>query len=270
MVNGKSLVGLTHNEAVDVLKSTQKLVQLVVATESTEGDSVASSLQSIPEAVAARRAYYSPQVRSFSPLSMESSSSGLAMAVGPELQQQFPERNTFHKESSNSGLELQLKMDPSLYPTTSNGSVEAETKFSSRECRISKELASPMERSDQFEVIHTITPWARTTPHKTPPPPEPDIKTIVYVKTEGKSLGFSICGGKGSQRGDIGILVRNIDPDGLAAQDGRLRRGDEILDVNGKSLQGCTHKKAASIIRVSTKRFHVSQLSLIVNSLLVD
>ena len=43
MVNGKSLVGLTLNEAVDVLKSThgQKLVQLMVATESTEGDSVA-------------------------------------------------------------------------------------------------------------------------------------------------------------------------------------------------------------------------------------
>ena len=83
-----------------------------------------------------------------------------------------------------------------------------------------------------------------------PPPPEPEVKVIVYVKTEGKSLGFSICGGKDSKRGDLGILVRNIDPDGLAAQDGRLRRGDELLDVNGKSLQGCTHKKAASIIRV--------------------
>lgn len=33
MVDGKSLVGLSHSEAVSVLKMTQQLVQLVVATE---------------------------------------------------------------------------------------------------------------------------------------------------------------------------------------------------------------------------------------------
>ena len=33
MVDGKSLVGLSHSEAVSVLKTTQQLVQLVVATE---------------------------------------------------------------------------------------------------------------------------------------------------------------------------------------------------------------------------------------------
>ncbi|MCG8622301.1 MAG: PDZ domain-containing protein [Proteobacteria bacterium] len=40
----------------------------------------------------------------------------------------------------------------------------------------------------------------------------------------------------------------------MAAQDGRLRRGDEILYVNGKSLKDCTHKKAAGIIRVREKQ----------------
>lgn len=52
MVDGKSLVGLTHDEAVAVLKATQKLVQLVVATEHIEGESINSSLQSIPEVIA--------------------------------------------------------------------------------------------------------------------------------------------------------------------------------------------------------------------------
>ena len=259
MVNGKSLVGLTHNEAVDVLKSTQKLVQLVVATESTEGDSVASSLQSIPEAILSR-AYHSPPFRSFSPLSVESSHSSSSAAVippaaatvGPELQQ-VPQRNAFLREEPGSAhLELQLKVDPSLqYGKPEEGGREAETRFSSSVEGREETATSPMESSDQFEVVRTVTPWARTTPHhKVPPPPEPEIKTLVYAKTEGKSLGFSICGGKGSRQGDLGILVRNIDPDGLAAQDGRLRRGDEILDVNGKSLKDCTHKKAAGIIRV--------------------
>ena len=255
MVNGKSLVGLTHNEAVDVLKATQKLVQLVVATESTEGDSVASSLQSIPEAVAARREYYSPPLRSFSPLSIESSSSPVVATIGPELQQ-VPQRGAFLREEKGSArLELQLKVDPSLHQQLmANEGGEAETRFSSVIEGHEETATSPMESSDQFEVVRTVTPWARSTPHhKAPPPPEPEIKTIVYVKTEGKSLGFSICGGKGSRQGDLGILVRNIDPEGLAAQDGRLRKGDEILDVNGKSLQDCTHKKAAGIIRVRLK-----------------
>lgn len=253
MVNGKSLVGLTHNEAVEVLKATHKLVQLVVATESMEGESATSSLQSIPEAVTARRAYYSPHVRSFSPLSMDSSSTAASsMAVGPELQQ-LPQRNTFLKkeEAGTAGVELKLKTDMSLLPLTAVTAegVEAETKFCSMEDHL-EEPTSPMERSDQFEVVRTVTDWARTTAHKAPPPPEPEVKTIVYVKKEGKSLGFSICGGKGSRQGDLGILVRNIDSEGLAAQDGRLRRGDEIIDVNGKSLVDCTHKKAAGIIRV--------------------
>lgn len=51
MVDGKTLVGLTHDEAVAVLKATQKLVQLVVATEHNEGDSINSSMQSISEKV---------------------------------------------------------------------------------------------------------------------------------------------------------------------------------------------------------------------------
>ena len=54
MVDGKSLVGLTHAEAVEVLKSTQRLVQLVVATED-DGGSLASSLQSIPDKLIGQR-----------------------------------------------------------------------------------------------------------------------------------------------------------------------------------------------------------------------
>ncbi len=278
MVNGKSLVGLTHNEAVDVLKATQKLVQLVVATESTEGDSVASSLQSIPEAILTR-AYHSPPLRSFSPLSIESSSSSAtvippaAATIGPELQQ-VPQRNAFLREEKGSApqLELQLKVDPSLHHgQPREGGGEAETTFSSVEDHKEK-VTSPMESSDQFEVVRTVTSWARTTPHpKATPPPEPKINTFIYVKTEGKSLGFSICGGKGSRQGDLGILVRNIDPEGLAAQDGRLRRGDEILDVNGKSLKDCTHKKAAGIIRVRVKKiYNIIMQNLIKSSQLTE
>ncbi len=114
-----------------------------------------------------------------------------------------------------------------------------------------------MNQSDRFRVIETTTSWARGSEPTKPmtPPPDPPIKTIVYIKTGGKSLGFSVCGGRDSRGGDMGILVRNIDPNGLASQDGRLKKGDEILEVNSQSLRQSTHKEAASIIRVSHRHF---------------
>ena len=44
--------------------------------------------------------------------------------------------------------------------------------------------------------------------------------------------------------------MRTIRPTGLADREGSLREGDEVMEVNGTSLGGCTHKESANIIRV--------------------
>ncbi|VDK69376.1 unnamed protein product [Onchocerca ochengi] len=66
-------------------------------------------------------------------------------------------------------------------------------------------------------------------------------------------LGFSIVGGIDSPRGPMGIFVKTVFADGLAAKSGLICKGDEILSVNGVELSGKTHAESLQIFKRSAK-----------------
>ncbi|KAF6345289.1 PATJ crumbs cell polarity complex component [Rhinolophus ferrumequinum] len=78
---------------------------------------------------------------------------------------------------------------------------------------------------------------------ETPPP------KIITLEKGSEGLGFSIVGGYGSPHGDLPIYVKTIFAKGAAADDGRLKRGDQILAVNGETLEGVTHEQAVAILK---------------------
>ncbi|XP_064477529.1 multiple PDZ domain protein-like isoform X2 [Ornithodoros turicata] len=72
---------------------------------------------------------------------------------------------------------------------------------------------------------------------------------LVTLERGVEGLGFSIVGGAGSPHGDLPIYVKTVFDSGAAARDGRLRRGDTLLAVNGHSLEGLTHQEAVELLR---------------------
>merc|ERR1712126_796759 len=73
--------------------------------------------------------------------------------------------------------------------------------------------------------------------------------SVIELKRGEHGLGFSIVGGFGSPHGDMPVYVKTVFDTGAAADHGGLKRGDQILSVNGNSLEGLTHLEAVNILK---------------------
>uniref|UniRef100_A0A8C1X9T0 Pro-interleukin-16 n=1 Tax=Cyprinus carpio TaxID=7962 RepID=A0A8C1X9T0_CYPCA len=74
-----------------------------------------------------------------------------------------------------------------------------------------------------------------------------DIHVVILHKEEGAGLGFSIAGGIDLE--NKATTVHKVFPSGLAAQEGTIERGDEVLSINGQTLKNITHSDATAILR---------------------
>ncbi|XP_055087486.1 tyrosine-protein phosphatase non-receptor type 13 isoform X4 [Periophthalmus magnuspinnatus] len=73
--------------------------------------------------------------------------------------------------------------------------------------------------------------------------------------SQNKSMGKK--GGINTSVRHGGIYVKAVIPKGAAELDGRIQKGDRVMAVNGKSLDGATHQQAVEALRDTGQRVHL-------------
>ncbi|XP_064335581.1 partitioning defective 3 homolog isoform X14 [Camelus dromedarius] len=123
------------------------------------------------------------------------------------------------------------------------------------------ELASPHPRPPAPGAQHPGRPPAAPTPAPTSfgsglgggyNTKKVGKKLNIQLKKGTEGLGFSITSRDVTIGGLAPVYVKNILPRGAAIQDGRLKAGDRLLEVNGVDLAGKSQEEVVSLLR-STK-----------------
>ncbi|KAL1022587.1 hypothetical protein UPYG_G00029580 [Umbra pygmaea] len=74
-------------------------------------------------------------------------------------------------------------------------------------------------------------------------------KTVTLSKEPHDSLGMTVAGGMSSRGWDLPVYVTNVDPNGVVGQEGSIRKGDILLNVNGVDLTGVTRGEAVTNLK---------------------
>lgn len=225
-VNGCRMRGLTIQEARTTLRSTPQDVEIVICRDPEPN---AAEPQSITTPTHLEK---TPFKRPPAPLSNVSS---VLKGIKTEKSQYL--RQVSMPEIKIDSLKKDLKTSDNVKrppPVKTSGSGTGKPPIPPEEP--TKAVTGMRKFSCQFDGV---SPRRRTdAPRRQSQTPRPksltlSMFTVTLHKGPGyKSLGFSIVGGQDSPKGSLGIFVKTVFQSGQAAENGNLREGNKLIELN--------------------------------------
>ncbi|XP_024122258.1 disks large homolog 2 isoform X1 [Oryzias melastigma] len=219
MVNNCSVEEVSHEDAVTILKNTSDEVFLKVGKPTQVFLSDPYGLSNVK--------------RSFSP-TMESLTSSPVVCRTSDFRSGLCSSSPRSHSPLNMHLQDEDEISRPPEPVYSTVNKHCEKAPSPRHSFPADFNKSPLHSSPQ--------PNCHLNPLPDPNAREPR-KVVLHKGSTG--LGFNIVGGEDGE----GIFVSFILAGGPADLSGELRRGDQILSVNGIDLRGATHEQAAAALK---------------------
>ncbi|KAJ8361219.1 hypothetical protein SKAU_G00177440 [Synaphobranchus kaupii] len=121
----------------------------------------------------------------------------------------------------------------------------------------SRNNTKPKQESFDFKAPPAPPPPAPTqaptqAPAQAPPAPVQDPEFYsVDLERDNKGFGFSLRGGR---EYNMDLYVLRLAEDGAAVRNGKMRVGDEILEINGDSTKNMKHARAIELIKNGGRR----------------
>eukprot|EP00039_Didymoeca_costata_P022422 m.4456 g.4456 ORF g.4456 m.4456 type:complete len:981 (-) comp2991_c0_seq1:228-3170(-) len=229
-VSGTPLQGFTHAQAVEILRSAARPIQLKLCRTSD-----VSFLSSILSSRSPTPLGHSTIIEETLEVNIpyEKGSLGLCVAGGVDRSMSEKETVAVHithiVKNSAAAKHGALRVGDRIISV--NGvQVEGLT--------YDEVLRALVSQEDEAKIV-----VGRMVPHQ-----ENVLEIKINKGPEG--FGFAFYGGTdNAEHGDAAIFVTNIEEGGAASMDGRLKCGDKIVGANGKSLIGATHEEAMNVLK---------------------
>uniref|UniRef100_W5KW42 Tyrosine-protein phosphatase non-receptor type 13 n=1 Tax=Astyanax mexicanus TaxID=7994 RepID=W5KW42_ASTMX len=261
-VNDVSLEGVPYEKAVEILQSAPDDITLVVSQPKERlfpEEQTASPSPSPPPFASSSKNGISHAMpmgqwqESLSSQDSKSDQSSLALLHVNGFHQKLPEEILAAQSSPNEHEQTADVTPPALPPKTrktKSPEVPLELEHSDRgDSDMDEDTYSSSQEKPKKEILpHSVTDSLSGSGPEVNSLQPGDLFDVQLSKLD-SSLGISVTGGSNTTVRHGGIYVKAVLPKGAAELDGRIKKGDRVVAVNGKSLEGATHKQAVDVLK---------------------